>query len=375
MKNSLLRSIFIAIFVFSLMSTGVFAFSDVPENHPNYTAIVDLQTKGVINGYPDGTFKPDQTVNRVEALKILLLGSRIPVPETFTVADFPDTGADEWYSGILAEAVNLEIVDGYPDGTFKPAQTVNLVEAVKMLLNTNNVDLTNFDIPKDENDNLLSPYNDANVNEWYGIYIWAARTMNLLEVDREGMIHPADGLTRGKMAEMMYRLAWLLDENELRHGADWPILKSYRKELSLDNLDQENGSDSFDFEEGWEDITFPSNDLWMGSLSINGNWTGGMDWQVVDMTEDYWDSGLDMEQIFDTIEVCPADGYSGIDDPDGDGWGEPRNAHSGYVYCLRTDQGNYAKIEVLEAYSENFGDDKYLTIRYIYRPDGSRELP
>ena len=56
------------------------AFTDVASSHKNFKAITYLQDKGVIEGYSDNTFKPNQKVNRAEALKIILMGSKIYVP-------------------------------------------------------------------------------------------------------------------------------------------------------------------------------------------------------------------------------------------------------------------------------------------------------
>ena len=52
-------------------------FPDVSQSHKNHDAIIYLYQEGVINGYPDGTFKPENTLNRAELLKILVLGGDI----------------------------------------------------------------------------------------------------------------------------------------------------------------------------------------------------------------------------------------------------------------------------------------------------------
>ena len=48
-------------------------FSDISRSHKNYEAIKYLKNKSIINGYSDGSFKPTKTVNRAEALKMLML--------------------------------------------------------------------------------------------------------------------------------------------------------------------------------------------------------------------------------------------------------------------------------------------------------------
>ncbi len=172
-------------------------FSDVPTTHPNYSAIMDLKERGIIGGYPDGTYKPDQVVNRVEALKIILLGTSIDVPDASGTGGFSDTLAGEWYAKYLLKAKELKIVGGYPDGTFKPTQTVNLVENLKMLINTKSIDLTNVTVTE-------NPYADAMKDQWYAPFVEYAKTTKWITADGNNMIYPSQGMTRGKLAQLMY---------------------------------------------------------------------------------------------------------------------------------------------------------------------------
>lgn len=173
------------------------SFSDVSSSHPNYQAITELKNLGIISGYPDGTFKPDQAVNRVEALKIILLGSGISVPESSTKLTFSDTVSAEWYAKYLIKAADLKIVQGYPDGSFRPTQTVNLAENLKMLINTKNIDLTSLNVNQD-------PYADAFATEWYAKFVQYAKNNNWITSDSLNKIYPAQGMTRGKLAQLIY---------------------------------------------------------------------------------------------------------------------------------------------------------------------------
>jgi amicyanin len=184
------------------MSTDVQVFSDVSMSHPNRTAILYLKDHGVISGYPDGTFKPDQVVNRAETLKIILLGSGVTVPETIDLEPFRDISRTEWYAPYVAKAKELEIVEGYPDGTFRADQTVNLVENLKILLLTQNVDLSAVVV----NEN---PYADAFADQWYAPYVMYAKMKNLIDADADNKVYPAQGMTRAKLAEAMYRLMYM----------------------------------------------------------------------------------------------------------------------------------------------------------------------
>ena len=181
----------------AVAATTTTGFTDVPSTHPNYGAIMDLKERGIISGYPDGTFKPDQMVNRVEALKIILLGASIAVPDNTGTGGFKDTAATEWYAKYLLKAKELGIVSGYPDGTFKPTQTVNLVENLKMLINTSKIDITNVTVNEDS-------FSDTPKTEWYAKDVEYAKELQWITPDQNNMVYPAQGMTRGKLAQLLY---------------------------------------------------------------------------------------------------------------------------------------------------------------------------
>jgi plastocyanin len=180
-------------------------FSDVHSDNPNYTAINDLKTRGIISGYPDGTFKPDQVVNRVEALKIILNSAKVDSTTFTRKASFSDISQTEWYAPFLNKAYDLGIVEGYTDGTFKPNQTVNLVENLKILLNTYKIDLSAVTTPS----NMFA---DAFADQWYAKFVQYAKDKKLIEADAANKVYPAQGMTRGKLAEVAYRLITIREQ-------------------------------------------------------------------------------------------------------------------------------------------------------------------
>ncbi|MDH5597171.1 MAG: septal ring lytic transglycosylase RlpA family protein [Candidatus Peregrinibacteria bacterium] len=192
-------SFFVATFLL-LTQVGHAVFSDVSSSHPNFEAINYLQETGTVEGYPDGSFRPEQEVNRAETLKIILLGSGILVPEIQEQDIFPDVLYGTWYAKYVAKAKNLGIVSGDDDtGLFRPGDTINLAEILKILLETNDVTLpTEFE---------RRPYADVPIDSWYAPYFGYADSINLLPEDENYNVFPATLVTRGMMAQMMYDLA------------------------------------------------------------------------------------------------------------------------------------------------------------------------
>jgi len=104
--------------------------------HPHAAQIEFLHERGIIEGYGYGIFRPDITINRAEFLKILMLSifgeETLSVQNQNCFADF--VGEEQWYWTHACTAKERGIVDGYPDGTFRGNKTVNLAEALKMTL-------------------------------------------------------------------------------------------------------------------------------------------------------------------------------------------------------------------------------------------------
>jgi hypothetical protein len=94
-----------------------------------------LRGLGVIVGDPDGSFYPLRQITRAEAVKIVImvLGRGGDTAALAGSPAFPDT-AGHWASGFVALARNLEVVDGFPDGTFKPNDLVTYAQMAKMLV-------------------------------------------------------------------------------------------------------------------------------------------------------------------------------------------------------------------------------------------------
>lgn len=92
-------------------------FSDVPDTHWAYGSINQLCQKGAVSGYEDGSFRPDVPITRAEFITILV--KALDLQAAATAQNFSDT-ADHWAQESIAAAVSLGIADGYTDGSFQP---------------------------------------------------------------------------------------------------------------------------------------------------------------------------------------------------------------------------------------------------------------
>ncbi|PIR50297.1 hypothetical protein COU79_00145, partial [Candidatus Peregrinibacteria bacterium CG10_big_fil_rev_8_21_14_0_10_54_7] len=114
-----------------------------------YTAVAE----GIVEGYEDGTFRPDDPVNRAEALKILLKATELEaLEEPFEQREFSDVPGGAWFAPYVKRLVEYAIVEGYEDGTFRPEQQITRTEASKILLLTmiSNPHVNGYVIPSED---------------------------------------------------------------------------------------------------------------------------------------------------------------------------------------------------------------------------------
>ena len=109
-------------------------YTDAPFNPADAAGISLLTGIDAVEGNPDGTFRPNRTLNRAEFLKIALTSfPRVRVSQSDARNCFPDVGEEDWFSRYICLGKKRGIVSGYPDGLFRPGNTVNYAEALKIL--------------------------------------------------------------------------------------------------------------------------------------------------------------------------------------------------------------------------------------------------
>jgi hypothetical protein len=114
----------VSLLVFSGMNVKVSAdgFSDLTEGQRLYKEMVFLEERGIIAGYPDGTFRPDGEVTRAAAA--IMIGRALGLDGKQRATKFSDVGTLQEASGYIASAVERGIIQGFPDGKYRPDETV-----------------------------------------------------------------------------------------------------------------------------------------------------------------------------------------------------------------------------------------------------------
>lgn len=205
-------------------------FSDLDQSNPHYTAIMALVDQGVLQGYGDGRFLADQEVTRAETVKIVILGAGFDTSAP-TELHFSDVASSDWHVNYVESAYRSGLIQGYEDGRFLPNQTVTRAEAVKIVLSS--VELDYGTVSSDL-------YDDVKAGDWFAPYAAYASEWNIVGAQTDGLWHPHEEVTRGELAEMMYRLQEVL----------------------------ENGS-AYDETVTWQSVDFPTVDV---SLKVPHGW-------------------------------------------------------------------------------------------------------
>ncbi|MBE9010343.1 S-layer homology domain-containing protein [Pseudanabaenaceae cyanobacterium LEGE 13415] len=106
----------------------------------NYWAqpfIAALAERNIVRGYPDGRFRPDETVDRDEFAAMLRAAFNEPAQRRISSgSDFRDVPEGYWAAPAIKEAYQAGFMSGYPGGTFRPQQPVTRVEALASLVQT-----------------------------------------------------------------------------------------------------------------------------------------------------------------------------------------------------------------------------------------------
>ncbi|QQR55222.1 S-layer homology domain-containing protein [Candidatus Peregrinibacteria bacterium] len=112
------------------------AFTDLHPQDWYYAVVSFARSKGFISGYSDGSFHPNAPITRAEAVELLMNASGHSSADTTNLNhQFYDVTAEDWFAPALALALENDIVQGYGDGSFRPNNPISRAEACEILVN------------------------------------------------------------------------------------------------------------------------------------------------------------------------------------------------------------------------------------------------
>ncbi|MFH5779911.1 S-layer homology domain-containing protein [Heyndrickxia oleronia] len=173
------------------IASSAAGFSDVTK--PEYkTAIDALAEAGILNGYENGTFKPENKVTRGEVAKVITLIRHL---EDGTKTPFKDVKDGYWSTPYINSLYAAKLINGYENGTFKPEGNITRAEFAKLVVDAYGLTLTN----------AATPFTDVKAGNWATPYIQTAYANGLIKGVTASKFDPSAPIKRGDLAILLHR--------------------------------------------------------------------------------------------------------------------------------------------------------------------------
>jgi hypothetical protein len=221
MMISLIGSLFFSAEVFAGATV-----SDI-QNHWAAKPIQNLADQGVINGYPDGTFKPDQAVTRAELAK--MLGKSLGF-QPVSGSKYPDIGS-HWAAPYMNAMAERKVMNSFNNGNFQPEKAVNRAQLTTFIARILNLAKPEEKFGQDWPESFM----DVPKDHWAFRYIELSNKFGLLPPQYKTEFHPDQAVTRGEAAWMIQALKGL----EVSKGK----ISQVDTGSGLMNIQRESGND------------------------------------------------------------------------------------------------------------------------------------
>lgn len=167
-------------------------FTDISQSHWAYTAVSYLADNFILNGYLDGSFKPENNITRAEFAKII-----VSATDTFddsAVSAFNDVSNSDWYYSYVSTAYRLGYITGYPDGSFRPNDNITRADICTIVNRVLKATPSNGTIFSD--DKFIPSYaKDA---------VYALSAKGIINGYSDGTFAPTTYATRAQTAKIIY---------------------------------------------------------------------------------------------------------------------------------------------------------------------------
>jgi hypothetical protein len=168
-------------------------FSDVPHSNVFFNDIMDLNDRGVVGGYQDGTYRPNNWATRAQLVKIVVLGFGFPL-ENPPNPSFTDVPPSHPFYIYIETAVRHGLIGGYGDGTFRPDFNVTRGQITKIVIQATGYALKNPSTPT---------FIDTPNNHTFYQHIETASAHGIIGGYGDRTFRPDAPATRGQIAKIV----------------------------------------------------------------------------------------------------------------------------------------------------------------------------
>ncbi len=174
-------------------------FSDVPQDYWARPFIAALAQRGIVKGFADGTFRPDQPVSRSEYAALIET-----IFQSQTVQNpiaFKDIVSGFWAAPAIDTAVQTGFLKGYPEGIFQPGQPIPRIQVLTSLVN--GLQISQPSAPAD----VVKRYRDNSEIPAWAVPVAAAATQKGMVVNYpdQDVLNPKRPATRAEVSTLLYQ--------------------------------------------------------------------------------------------------------------------------------------------------------------------------
>ena len=221
---TLLMLVILVVTAFAMPASAKQVFTDLSPEHWCYAKIMDFEKKGYVCGYSDDTFRADRTITRAEYVKIVnnFFGYK---PSEKTTSNFKDVSSGDWFMPYVNEAVDRGYIEGFEDGTFRPQDPIRRQEATVILARILKIDKEVY--PADHKDGLAQYSDSDEVQEWARVAIHSYSVYNFINGYEDGTLRILRNVTRAETVELLHILEQkvVIDRKPGGGGTKTPTLK------------------------------------------------------------------------------------------------------------------------------------------------------
>ncbi len=173
-------------------------FTDIAD-HWAEEYIKEIYDLGYINGYNDDTFRPDATITRAEASKIIALWFGEEIGEDACEEDmYRDVDCDEWYGKYIGFLTKKGILSGYiGQDIFRPDRNISMAEAVKIMVYAKGMEDSSIL-------GIINPFILSEQNDWFYTVLIIAYKYGIISIEEGVSFDPNAFITRAEFVKLFY---------------------------------------------------------------------------------------------------------------------------------------------------------------------------
>ena len=190
--------------VFSSVGLNFGANASDLQNHWGSGIIQEWIGEGFINGYPDGSFRPDNAITRAEFMVLVNKAFEFEIKGSINYIDVANT---DWYCDAIRVASASSYIEGYPDGSMKPNNPISRQEVTVILSKITSTQI---------NSGIVTAFSDANeIAPWAKDSVEAAVTKGYMQGYPDGTFKPKNNITRAEAVITLNKTLTVKEDKEI----------------------------------------------------------------------------------------------------------------------------------------------------------------